>query len=56
MTVIKLVIAGIFFVGGFVLFAVAPELPSWQAAVFFGGILSIALSFGLPMNVFSKSS
>ena len=56
MTVIKLVIAGIFFVGGFVLFAVAPDLPSWQAPVFFAGILSIALSFGLPMNAFSKGS
>ncbi|MFC4243274.1 hypothetical protein ACFOYW_07795 [Gryllotalpicola reticulitermitis] len=50
MTVIKLVIAGIFFIGGFVLFAVAPELPSWQAPVFFAGIVCIALSFGLPMT------
>ena len=50
MTVIKLVIAGIFFIGGFVLFAVAPELTSWQAPVFFAGILCIALSFGLPMS------
>ncbi|GAA4174508.1 hypothetical protein [Gryllotalpicola koreensis] len=56
MTVIKLVIAGIFFAGGFVLFAVAPELPSWQALVFFAGIVSIALSFALPMNVFAKTS
>jgi len=55
MTVIKLVIAGIFFVGGFVLFAVAPELHSWEAPVFFAGIISIALSFALPMNVFSRS-
>ncbi|GAA4187563.1 hypothetical protein GCM10022288_12720 [Gryllotalpicola kribbensis] len=56
MTVIKLVIAAIFFAGGFVLFAVAPELPSWQAPVFFAGIVAIALSFALPMNVFSRSS
>ena len=56
MTVIKLVIAGIFFVGGFVLFAIAPELPSWQALVFFAGIVSIGLSFALPMNVFSRTS
>ncbi|GAA4166544.1 hypothetical protein GCM10022286_31330 [Gryllotalpicola daejeonensis] len=55
MTVIKLVLAAIFFVGGFVLFAVAPELQGWQAAVFFGGIVSIALAFALPMNVFSRS-
>jgi hypothetical protein len=56
MTVIKLVIAGIFFVGAFVLFAIAPDLPSWQAPVFFAGIISIALSFALPMNVFAKSN
>jgi hypothetical protein len=53
MTVIKLVIAGILFIGGFVLFAVAPELSGWQAEVFFAGILCIAMSFGLPMTLAS---
>ncbi|MCL2516279.1 MAG: hypothetical protein FWD85_12890 [Microbacteriaceae bacterium] len=56
MTVIKLVIAGILFLGGFVLMGYAPELSSWQAPVFFGGIIAVALSFALPMNVFSKTS
>lgn len=53
MTVIKLVIAGILFVGGFVLFAVAPEVAGWQAEVFFGGIIAIAIAFILPMTLAS---
>ncbi|HEY0247037.1 MAG TPA: hypothetical protein VGC45_02150 [Gryllotalpicola sp.] len=55
MNVIKLVIAGIFFFGGFALFALAPTLTSWEAPIFFGGIVSIALSFALPMHAFSRS-
>ncbi|WP_022882748.1 hypothetical protein [Gryllotalpicola ginsengisoli] len=55
MTVIKLVIAGIFFVGGFVLFAIAPEVQGVESLLFFCGILAIALSFALPIHVFSKS-
>jgi hypothetical protein len=55
MNAIKLVIAGIFFAGAFVLFAVAPILQSFQALVFFCGILSMALSFALPLHVFNKS-
>lgn len=56
MTVIKLVIAFIFFFGGLALMAYAPEMSSWQAPMFFGGIISIALAYALPMNVFSKTS
>jgi hypothetical protein len=34
----------------------APEVSSWQAPMFFAGIVSVAASFGLPLNVFSKTS
>jgi len=54
MTVIKLVIAGILFVGAFVLFAVAPEAWGWQAEVFFAGIVAMAVSFLLPMTLASS--
>ena len=53
MTVIKLVIAGILFVGGFVLFGLAPEVLGWQAVVFFAGIICMALAFLLPMTLAS---
>jgi hypothetical protein len=56
MTVIKLVISLILFVGGLALMGYAPEFPSWQAAGFLGGIIAVALAFALPMNVYAKRS
>jgi hypothetical protein len=46
------------FIGCFILFLVglfllglAPTLPAWEGVVFFGGIVCIALSFGIPVGV-----
>jgi len=56
MNVIKLVIAGILFLGGFALMGYAPEVSAWQAPMFFAGIVSVAASFGIPIHLFSKTS
>lgn len=54
MNVIALIVSFVLFLGGMFLMGLAPELESFQALVFFGGIVSIALSFGLPMSVLRK--
>ena len=54
--IIKVVIAGIFFLGSWALFGYAVYAPDgWQAVTFFAGIISMALAFALPLNVFSRS-
>jgi hypothetical protein len=56
MIVIKLVIAFIFFFGGLALMGYASQVSSWQALMFFSGIISIVLAYALPMHVFNKTS
>jgi hypothetical protein len=50
-TAIALIISFALFFGGLVLMGYASTLPDWQAAVFFGGIIAIALSFAIPIHV-----
>jgi len=50
-TAIALIISFALFFGGLVLMGYASTLPDWQAAVFFGGIVAIALSFAIPIHV-----
>lgn len=54
MNVVALIISMIFFIGGLLLMGYAPEMTSFQAPVFFAGILCVALSFGLPMTFLRK--
>lgn len=39
------------FVGGILLMGFAVTFPAWQGLVFFAGIVSIALSFVLPIHL-----
>jgi len=41
----------ILFLVGLFLLGLAPTLPAWEGVVFFGGIVCIALSFGIPVGV-----
>lgn len=56
MTVIKLVVAGVLFMGSWVLMGVAPHVAGLEALIFFAGILAMALAFALPVHVFSRSA
>lgn len=55
MNVVATVIAMGFFVFGMWLMGTAPELASFQAAVFFGGILSIAAALAIPTTLLGRS-
>ncbi|GAA1809636.1 hypothetical protein GCM10009749_17620 [Agromyces neolithicus] len=53
--VVATIIAMGFFVFGMWLMGTAPELASFQAAVFFGGILSVALAVAIPTTLLGHS-
>ena len=55
MNVIALIVSFVLFLGGLLLMGIAPELAGGQAFVFFGGIIAVALSFGLPIHVLGKT-
>ncbi len=55
MNVVATVIAMGFFVFGMWLMGTAPELASFQAAVFFGGILCVALAVAIPTSLLGRS-
>jgi hypothetical protein len=54
MNVVALIVSFVLFLGGLALMGIAPELPGGEAFVFVGGIVCIALSFGLPIHWLSK--
>ena len=51
MNVIALIVSGVLFLGGMALMGFAPEAIGWQGLTFFGGIVAIALSFGIPVHL-----
>jgi 3-dehydroquinate synthetase len=53
--VVATVIAMGFFVFGMWLMGTAPELASFQAAVFFGGILCVAAALAIPTTLLGRS-
>ena len=53
-TVIAVIVCFALFLGGIVLFGIATTLPAWQAAVFFAGILCVALSLWIPVHLLPK--
>ena len=53
--VVATIIAMGFFVFGMWLMGTAPELASFQAAVFFGGILCVALAVAIPVNILGRA-
>lgn len=54
MNVIALIVSGVLFLGGLALMGFASEFVGWQAITFFGGIIAMALSFGIPMHVLTR--
>jgi len=54
MNVIALIVSFALFVGGLLLMGYAAEFVGWQGITFIGGILSVALSIGLPVHVLTK--
>jgi hypothetical protein len=54
MNVVALIVSFVLFLGGLFLMGLATEVSGAQAFVFFGGIVAVALSFGLPMHVLQK--
>ena len=54
MKVLFLIVAFVLFLGGMFLMYLAPTLPGAEALVFFGGIVSIALAFALPIHLLPK--
>ncbi|WP_298228174.1 hypothetical protein [Gryllotalpicola sp.] len=55
MVIIKLIVAGVFFLGGWALFGVAHYVPGSEAVTYFAGIVAEALAFALPIHLFSRS-
>ncbi|MCD5346472.1 hypothetical protein PX701_04300 [Agromyces sp. H3Y2-19a] len=55
MNVVATVIALGLFVFGMWVMSIAPELASLQAAVFFGGILAVALSLAIPFHLLGRA-
>jgi hypothetical protein len=53
-TVIAVIVCFALFVGGLLLFGIAPTLTDWQAAVFFAGILCVAASLAIPVHLLPK--
>lgn len=54
MKVIALVISFVLFLGGLALMGYATTFSTAQGVVFIGGILCVALSFGLPIHWMHK--
>ena len=54
MNVIAFLIAMGFFVFGMLLMGYAPTLSGFEAATFFGGILSVALAVAIPVNILGR--
>lgn len=54
MNAIALFVSGVLFLGGLFLMYLASTLAAGQGFVFFGGIICVALSFGLPMTFLQK--
>ncbi len=50
-TGISVVVCIALFVGGIILFGVAPTLTAWQGVVFFCGILCVALALAIPVHL-----
>ena len=55
MNVVATIIAMGFFVFGMWLMGTAPELASFQAAVFFGGSLCVAAALAIPTTLLGRS-
>ena len=53
-TGIAVIISFVLFLGGIVVLGYATTLPAWQGLVFFGGIVSIALSIAIPVHLLPK--
>jgi hypothetical protein len=53
-TVIAVIVCFALFLGGLLLFGIAPILPDWEAAVFFVGILCVAASLAIPVHLLPK--
>ena len=53
-TVFFVVLCLALFVGGIVIMGYAVTLPAWQGPVFVAGIVSIALSFALPIHALAQ--
>lgn len=54
MNAVPFVIAMALFVFGMWLMGIALELTSFQALVFFGGILCVALALAIPVNLLGQ--
>jgi hypothetical protein len=54
MNAVPFVIAMALFVFGMWLMGIALELTSFQALVFFGGILCVALALAVPVNLLGQ--
>ncbi|WP_187432620.1 hypothetical protein [Agromyces mariniharenae] len=54
MNVVAFIIAMAFFVFGMLLMGYAPGLPGFEAVVFFGGILSVAIAVAIPVNILGR--
>ena len=55
MNVVTFLISMGLFVFGMWLMGTAPELASFQAAVFFGGILCVAAALAIPTTLLGRS-
>ncbi|BDZ55781.1 hypothetical protein [Agromyces marinus] len=54
MNVFPFLIAMALFVLGLWLFGIADAVAGFEAAVFFGGIVSVSLALAIPMNVIGR--
>lgn len=52
--VLALIVSFVLFLGGLLLMGYSFVVPGFEAAVFFGGIIAISLSFGLPIHLLTK--
>lgn len=53
--VVAFILCFVLFLVGLFLLGVADALPGWQGIVFIGGILCVALSFGIPVHALGHS-
>lgn len=49
--VVFLILSAILFIGGLALMGYAIQTPGWEAVMFVGGILAVALAFALPIHL-----
>jgi hypothetical protein len=48
--IVLVIVCFALFLFGLFLFGITGEVSAWQGVVFFGGILSIALAFAIPLS------